>query len=50
MYELFREKQGFSERANILINENQEIDFVRIYEIGELPDVDEILTFLREED
>jgi len=47
MYGLFREKEGFSERANILINENQEIEFVRIYELAQLPDINEILTFLR---
>lgn len=50
LFGIFREKGGFSERANIIVNENQEIEFVRIYEIGELPDIDEILTFLREED
>jgi peroxiredoxin len=50
LYRIFREEGGFSERSNILINENQEIEFVRIYEIGELPDIEEILTFLREED
>jgi peroxiredoxin len=50
LYGLFREKQGFSERANIIINEEQEIQFVRVYKIGELPDIDEILTFLRKED
>jgi peroxiredoxin len=49
LYGLFREKEGFSERANIIINENQEIEFMRIYEIGELPDINEILTFLRGE-
>jgi len=48
LYNIFREKEGFSERANIIINENQENEFVRIYEIGELPDINEILTFLRE--
>jgi len=48
VYRLFREKQGFSERANVIINEDQEIEFIRIYEIGTLPDIDEILTFLRE--
>jgi len=47
LYGIFREKEGFSERANILINENQEIEFIRIYELGELPDITEILTFLR---
>jgi peroxiredoxin len=48
LYGLFREKEGFSERANIILNEEQEIEFVRIYEIAELPDINEILTFLRE--
>ena len=47
MYGLFREKEGVSERANIIINENQEIEFVRIYELSQLPDISEILTFLR---
>jgi peroxiredoxin len=48
LYGLFREKQGFSERANVILNEDQEIEFIRIYEIGTLPDINEILTFLRE--
>ncbi len=50
LYRLFREEEGFSDRANIIINENQEIEFVRIYELGELPDINEVLTFLREGD
>ena len=50
LYRLFREVEGFSERANILINENQEIEFFRIYELGKLPDINEILTFLREKE
>ena len=48
MYGVFREKDGFSERANIIINENQEIDFVKLYEIPELPEIKEILTYLEE--
>ena len=44
---IFREKDGFSERANIIIDEEQNIEFVKIYEISELPDIDEILTYLR---
>ena len=50
LYRIFIEGEGFLERANIIVNENQEIEFVRICELGELPDIDEILTFLREED
>ena len=48
MYGVFREKDGFSDRANIIINENQEIDFIKIYEIPELPEIKEILTYLEE--
>ena len=47
LYRIFREEDGFSERANIRVNEDQEIEFVRIDEISELPDINEILTFLR---
>jgi peroxiredoxin len=48
LFGIFREKNGFSERANIIINENQELDFVKIYEIPELPEIKEILTYLEE--
>lgn len=48
LYNLFKEKKGFSERANIIINEDQEIEFIQIYPIGKLPDINGILTFLRE--
>jgi peroxiredoxin len=50
LYHIFRENDGFSERANIIINENQDIDFIKIYEILELPDIREILTFLRRDE
>jgi peroxiredoxin len=50
MYNLFREKDGFSERANIIINENQIIEFIRIYKLSELPDINEILTFIKKLD
>lgn len=46
-YGIFREKDGFSERANIIINEDQKIEFIRVYEISELPNIKEILTFIR---
>lgn len=44
---LFREKEGFSERANIIIDEDQKVIFVKIYDIPQLPDIQEILNFLR---
>jgi peroxiredoxin len=47
LYHLFREKEGFSERANVIIDENQIIKFVKIYDISELPDIDQIIDFLK---
>ncbi|MFE3845798.1 redoxin domain-containing protein [Thermoplasmatota archaeon] len=47
LYHIFREKEGFSERANIIINENQKIIYAKIYEISQLPDINEIISFLK---
>ena len=44
---IFREKQGFSERANIIVDEKGKIIFVKIYDIPELPDITEIIDFLK---
>jgi peroxiredoxin len=48
LYGIFREKNGFSERANILIDEHQKIRFVKIYGITTLPDIQEIIEVLKE--
>jgi peroxiredoxin len=45
-YGIFRENDGFSERANIIIDEKQKIIFFKIYPIRELPDIDEIIKVL----
>jgi peroxiredoxin len=44
---IFRPIQGFSERANILLDETGKVIFVKVYPIKELPDITEILTFLK---
>ena len=44
---LFREKNGFSQRANIIIDEAGKVCFVKVYPIGELPDIKEIIAFLK---
>ena len=46
LYGVFRDDDGISERANIVINEYQKISFVKIYPIAQLPDIHEILCFL----
>jgi peroxiredoxin len=43
---IFRNKEGFSERANIIIDEKGLVMFVKIYPIPELPDMNEVLLFL----
>jgi len=44
---LFREQEGFSERANIIIDEEQKVVFLKIYEIPQLPDIEEIIDSLK---
>ena len=44
---IFRDKQGFSERANILLDKNGNVIWSRVYGLGELPDIDEVLDRIR---
>jgi peroxiredoxin len=46
-YGIFRNKQGFSKRANIVVDENQKAAFFKVYPIHELPDINEIINFLK---
>jgi peroxiredoxin len=46
LYGVFRDNDGFSERANIVINENQVVTFIRIYHIEQLPDIKEVTAIL----
>jgi peroxiredoxin len=48
IYGIFREKEGFSERANIIIDENGTIVFVKVYPITQLPDIEEIIKVLKD--
>ncbi|HVN97898.1 MAG TPA: redoxin domain-containing protein [Syntrophorhabdaceae bacterium] len=45
-YGIFREANGFSERANLILDEKQRVVFVKVYPIRELPDIAEILKAL----
>ncbi|OEU40971.1 thioredoxin peroxidase [Methanosarcina sp. Ant1] len=45
-YGIFREKEGVSERANIIIDEEQKVIFFKIYLIHEPPDIAEITKIL----
>jgi peroxiredoxin len=46
VYGVFRDKDGFSERANIIIEENQTVVFAKIYPIDHLPEINEIMGVL----
>jgi len=46
-YGIFREKNGFSERANIIVDKNGKIAFVKVYEIRQLPDIGEIIEVIK---
>lgn len=46
LYGIFRQEGGFSERANIIIDENQKIAFFKVYKLGQLPDIQEIINVL----
>lgn len=45
-YGIFRDKDGFSERANVIIDEEQRVVFAKVYPTAQLPDFEEILKFL----
>jgi peroxiredoxin len=48
LYSVFREKEGISERANIIVDESGKVVFFKVYEIGQLPDIQEIINFLKQ--
>lgn len=47
LYGIFRAENGISERANIIVDEEQNVIFVKVYDIPQLPDIDEIINFLK---
>ncbi|VVB90458.1 Peroxiredoxin [uncultured archaeon] len=48
LYGIFRQEDGISERANIIIDEKGRVKFVKVYPIAELPDIEEIIKILEE--
>jgi peroxiredoxin len=47
MYGLFRNDDGFSQRSNVLVDEDRFIKFVKIYEPGELPTIQDVTLFIK---
>jgi len=46
-YGIFRDKDGFSERANVLVDEDQKVIFVQVYPTSQLPDFEPIINSLK---
>lgn len=46
-YGLFRDENGFSERANVIVDDKQKVLFVKIYPVHSVPDIEEIIRFLK---
>jgi len=44
---LFIDRLGFSERANVIIDESKKAIFVKVYPLKELPDILDIIAFLK---
>ncbi|MDF2891569.1 MAG: peroxiredoxin [Clostridia bacterium] len=47
-YGIFIERFGFSERANIIIDEKGIVRWVKVYPIKQLPDINEVIQVLTE--
>ena len=47
LYEIFRPKDGFSERCNILLSKERVIIWQKVYPIPELPDFEEIFQWMQ---
>ena len=45
-YGLFREENGFSERANVIVNGDMIVEFVKVYPVHSVPDIRELIRFL----
>ncbi len=45
---LFRDREGFSERANVLVDEQGVVVMVKVYPISELPDLQEVVRLIHE--
>ena len=47
LYGIFRDKDGFSERANILVDEEQKVVFAQVYPTSRLPEIEPIIDLLK---
>ena len=45
---IFREADGISERANVIVDGEGIVQWIKIYPIGDLPDLEEVIQVLRD--
>jgi peroxiredoxin len=45
-YGIFNEQDGYSERANIIVDENGRVIWVKVYPSAQLPDINEVISIL----
>ena len=45
-YGIFRDENGFSERANVILDEKQKVIFVKVYPVHSVPDIGKVTAFL----
>lgn len=46
-YDVFIQEKGFAGRANIVLDEDGKVIWVKIYDIPVLPDIEEVIAFLK---
>lgn len=47
-YGLFRGENGFAERANVIVDGNRKVVFVKVYPLHSVPDIKEVIGFLQQ--
>lgn len=47
-YGIFRNGDGISERANVVIDRDGVVRWIKVYPIGELPDIEQVIQVLRD--
>ena len=45
--DIFRDADGISERANVIVDKHGVVQWIKVYPIGDLPDLEELLHVLR---
>lgn len=44
---IFRDAEGISERANVIVDKNGVVQWIKVYPLGDLPDLEEVFQVLR---